>query len=448
MPFDKTSRSAVEACLDAIETHDNKINSMITVTADEALRQAELADKATDEGRWLGLLHGVPMAIKDNIETAGVRTTSGSLLFTDHVPNQNASVVTRLLNAGAIIVGKATMHELAFGITSDNTISPPCRNPWNLDRIPGGSSGGSAAAVAAGMCIGSLGSDTGGSVRLPASINGISGLRPTHGRVSNHASTPVSPSFDTIGPMARSVADVARIFAVIAGHDNRDPLSSNHPLLNFLPNLNDGVKGIRVGIPHNFYLENLHPEIEKAFNDAAKSLEGLGATLIDINVPGAAEAQHWATVLIFSDVCAFYSESLKEQPDKFSKDVFDRMITGFSYTNLDYANAMRAREIWKLELVKIFNSVDIILSPTLPTLVPPVGEDKSLLEATKDATRNTYAGALGQIPGLSIPCGFTTDGLPIGLQLEAAWWEDPMLLRVGHSFQEQTDWHLKRPNIQ
>ena len=447
MLVEKISRNAVESCLNAIATHDDKINSFITVTADEALRQADLADKAAKEGRWLGLLHGVPMAIKDNIETAGVRTTSGSVFFTDHVPNRNASVVDRLMNSGAIMVGKATMHELAFGIRSDNTVSPPCRNPWNVDRIPGGSSGGSGAAVAAGMCIGSLGSDTGGSVRLPASINGISGLRPTHGRVPNHASTPVSPSFDTIGPMARSVADVARIFAVIAGYDSRDPLSKDHPLLNFLPSLNDGVNGIRIGIPRNFYLENLHPEIEKAFDDAAKTLERLGATLVDIDVPGAAESQRWATIFIFSDACAFHNDRLKQQPDKFSKGVYDRMTSGFSYTNLDYADAMRAREMWKLELANVFNSVDIILSPTLPTLVPPVEEDKSLLEATKDATRNTYAGALGQIPGLSVPCGFTSDGLPIGLQLEAAWWNEPMLLTVGNAYQTQTDWHLRKPNI-
>jgi aspartyl-tRNA(Asn)/glutamyl-tRNA(Gln) amidotransferase subunit A len=275
MSTERTSRDSVELCLEAIEAHEDKINSLITVTADEARRQADLADKATADGRWLGLLHGVPMAIKDNIETAGVRTTSGSKFFSDHVPNQNAAVVDRLLNAGAIMVGKATMHELAFGIRSNNTVSPPCRNPWNTDRIPGGSSGGSGASVAAGMCIGSLGSDTGGSVRLPASINGISGLRPTHGWVPNHASTPVSPSFDTIGPMARSVADVARIFAVIAGFDYRDPLSREQPLVNFLPSLNDGIKGIRIGLPENFYLENLHPEIEKAFETAAKYLRHL-----------------------------------------------------------------------------------------------------------------------------------------------------------------------------
>ena len=447
MSTERSSRNVVETCLNAIETNDDKINSLITVTADEARRQADLADKAAADGRWLGLLHGVPMAIKDNIETAGVRTTSGSEFFTDHVPNQNAAVVDRLMNAGAIMVGKATMHELAFGIRSNNTVSPPCRNPWNTDRIPGGSSGGSGAAVAAGMCIGSLGSDTGGSVRLPASINGISGLRPTHGWVPNHASTPVSPSFDTIGPMARSVADVARIFAVIAGFDNRDPLSRNQELVNFLPSLNEGIKGVRIGLPRNFYLENLHPEIEKAFDISKKCLEDLGAELIEIDVPGAEEAQHWATVCIFSDACAFHYDRLKQQPEKFSKDVYDRMITGFSYTNIDYANAMRAREVWKQTLAKIFRSVDIILSPTLPTLVPPVEEEKSLLQATKDATRNTYAGALGQIPGLSIPCGFTSDGLPIGLQLEGAWWHDPVLLRVGHTFQQKTDWHLKTPQI-
>ena len=447
MSTERTSRDAVEACLEAIEAHEDKINSLITITADEARRQADLADKAAADGRWLGLLHGVPMAIKDNIETAGVRTTSGSQFFNDHVPNQNASVVDRLLNAGAIMVGKATMHELAFGIRSNNTVSPPCRNPWNTERIPGGSSGGSGASVAAGMCIGSLGSDTGGSVRLPASINGISGLRPTHGWVPNHASTPVSPSFDTIGPMARSVADVARIFAVIAGFDYRDPLSREQSLGNFLPSLNDGIKGLRIGLPKNFYLDHLHPEIEKAFETAAKYLEALGAELVEIEVPGAEEAQHWATVCIFSDACAFHYDRLKQQPEKFSKGVFERMTTGFSYTNIDYANAIRAREVWKQTLFKVFNSVDIILSPTLPTLVPPVEEDKSLLQATKDATRNTYAGALGQIPGLSIPCGFTSDGLPIGLQLEAAWWKDPLLLRAGYTFQRETDWHLKTPKI-
>jgi aspartyl-tRNA(Asn)/glutamyl-tRNA(Gln) amidotransferase subunit A len=441
------SQEATQACLDAIATHDDTVHAMITVTAEAALRQAEAADKASAQGRWLGLLHGMPMAIKDNIATAGVRTTAGSVFFTDHVPNENAPVVDRLMKAGAVMVGKATMHEFAFGIRSDNTVSPPCRNPWNLERVPGGSSGGSGAAVASNMCVGALGSDTGGSVRLPASINGISGLRPTHGRVPSHGSTPVSPSFDTIGPMARSVADVARIFAVIAGYDARDPHAVDRPLENFLPRLNDGIEGVRIGLPRNFYLENLNPEIEIAVQQAVRVLEGLGAKLVEIDVPGAAEMQHWATIMIFADACAFHAERLKTHPEKFSKPVYDRMTTGHSFTAVDYANALRAREAWKNDLARIFGEIDILLSPTLPTLVPPIAEDKSLLEATRDATRNTYAGAFGQLPGLSVPCGFSSDGLPIGLQLEAAWWNDPLLLRAGHAYQGRTDWHLRRPPL-
>ena len=444
---EKSSRTMVKTCLESISENEDKINSMITVTAEDALRQADEADKAIEEGRWLGLLHGIPIAVKDNIETAGVRTTSGSIFFNDHVPNQNAAVVDRLFKAGAVMIGKASMHEFAFGIRSNNTVNPPCRNPWNVDRIPGGSSGGSGAAVAAGMCVGALGSDTGGSVRLPASINGISGLRPTHGRVPNHASTPVSASFDTIGPMARSVTDVARIFAVIAGYDSRDPWSINKPLLNFLPSLNDEIEGVKIGLPKSFYLENLNSDIEKLFHDAVNMLEGLGVEVVEIDVPGASEMQAWATILIYSDACAFHHDRLKNSKEKFSEQVYERMITGWSYTNVDYSNAMHARELWQRDLAKVFANVDIILSPTLPTLIPPVEEEKSLLEATKDATRNTYAGAFGKIPGLSIPCGFTSDGLPAGLQLEASWWNEPLLLRVGAAFQRVTNWHTYKPKM-
>ncbi len=441
------ARDATQACLDAVAAHNDTIHAMITVTGDAAMRQAEAADKATGEGRWLGLLHGMPVSIKDNIATAGIRTTSGSAFFTDHVPNQSAPVVERLMRAGAIMIGKVTLHEFAFGIRSDNTVSPPCRNPWNTERVPGGSSGGSGAAVAAGMSLGALGSDTGGSVRLPASVNGVSGLRPTHGRVPNSLSTPVSESFDTIGPMARSVADVARLLAVMAGPDSRDSYSTDRSLGNFLPGLNDGINGLRLGIPKTFYCEALHPDIEAAFNAAAACLETLGARLIDVDVPGAADMQHWATVMIFSDACAFHAERLKTAPEKFSKPVRDRMTTGFAYTSVDYANAMRTRALWKADLARLFQEVDILLSPTLPSLVPPIKDDKSLLEATRDATRNTYAGAFGQLPGLSIPCGFSSDGLPVGLQLEAAWWNEPVLLQAGHSYQGVTNWHRRQPPL-
>ena len=440
-----TSVERADACLNAIENLNGTVNAMITVTADVARDQAQAADAAASNGNWLGLLHGMPIAIKDNIATAGVRTTAGSSFFADHVPNENAAVMQRLLNAGAVIVGKATMHELAFGIRSDNPVSGQCRNPWDTSRIPGGSSGGSGAAIAAGMCVGALGSDTGGSVRLPASINGVTGLRPTHGRVPNHGSTPVSATLDTIGPMARSAADVARIFAVIAGYDERDPVSADRPLENFLPRLGDSIAGVRIGIPRNFYFDACDPEIESAARDAAKTLADQGAILKEIDVPGAADMQRWTTILIFADACAFHAERLRDHPEMFSKPVYDRMTEGLKFTAVDYANALRAREAWKAQLKTLFSDIDILLSPTLPTPVPPIEEDKSLLEATKHATRNTYAGAFGQLPGLSVPCGFGSDGMPIGLQLEAAWWQEPLLLRVGHAYQQHTDWHLRRP---
>ena len=439
--------TVTRACLAAIKKHDRNVNAMITVTEENAIRQAEAADEAARNARWLGLLHGMPIAIKDNIATAGVRTTAGSPFFADHMPNENAAVTQRLLNAGAIIVGKATMHEFAFGIRSYNKVSGQCRNPWNASRIPGGSSGGSGAALAADMCVGALGSDTGGSVRLPAAINGVSGLRPTHGRVPNHGSTPVSATLDTIGPMARRVTDVARIFAVIAGHDARDPLSQDRPLENFLPRLNEPIEGVRIGVPRNFYFDDCHPDIEYAVRQAANVLEDCGATLIEINVPSASEMQHWTTILIFADACAFHAERLSEHPEMFTKPVRDRMSEGLTFTAVDYANALRMREAWKQTLETLFTEIDVMLSPTLPSLVPPIEEDKSLLEATKHATRNTYAGAFGQIPGLSVPCGFSADGMPIGLQLEAAWWHDPLLLQVGAAYQERTNWHLRRPPL-
>ena len=439
--------TATEATLAAIERHDGTVNAMITVTADDAIRQAEAADAAARDGRWLGLLHGMPIAIKDNIATAGVRTTAGSPFFADHVPNENAAVTQRLLDAGAVVVGKATMHEFAFGIRSYNEVSGQCRNPWDPSRVPGGSSGGSGAALAADMCVGALGSDTGGSVRLPASINGVSGLRPTHGRVPNHGSTPVSATLDTIGPMARRVTDVARIFAVIAGHDARDPLSQDRPLENFLPRIGQPIEGVRIGVPRSFYFDDCHPDIEAAVRQAAATLEECGARLIDVGVPGASEMQRWTTILIFADACAFHAERLRDNPEMFTKPVRDRMSEGLKFTAVDYATALRVREGWKRTLESRFAEIDVLLSPTLPSLVPPIEEDKSLLEATRHATRNTYAGAFGQLPGLSVPCGFSSDGLPIGLQLEAAWWQDPLLLQVGAAYQERTDWHLRRPPL-
>lgn len=429
--------SRVEKAGQAVSRLEPSVNALITPSIESAHGDAR-HQEARDDG---GLLAGMTLMIKDNIDTAGVRTTSGSKFFADHVPNRDAPVVARLRRAGALVLGKATMHEFAFGIRSHNSVSGQCHNPWDLTRVPGGSSGGSAAAVAANYCIGALGSDTGGSVRLPASFCGISGLRPTVGRVPNLGSTPVCPSQDTIGPMARSVSDVAKLFAVIASPGGND--SGLPRLHNFLPAIDGGVSGLKIGIPRNMYFDGIDASIAAQIESATSHLESLGARLVDIDVPGVEKMHEWATVVIFSDACEVHAQRLAESPEKFDTQVRERMTVGLTYRAVDYAHAMRQRERWRERLAHVFSEVDVLLSPTVHTPVPEIDDNKSLLQATKDATRNTYAGAFGQIPGLSIPCGFSADGLPVGLQLEAKWWDEPTLLRVGRAFQRDTDWHLR-----
>ncbi len=438
------ARAAVEACLGNIERHNGAVNAMITTTADSARAEADACDRDAEAGIWRGLLHGMPVALKDNIETAGVRTTSGASYLADHVPNADAEAVRRLRAQGAVIVGKANLQELAWGVVSTNPVAGPCRNPWNLDHIPGGSSGGSGAAIAAGMAVGALGTDTGGSVRLPASMNGVTGLRPTHGRISIRGITPVSVAHDTVGPMARSAADVARLFAALVGYDSLDPVSADQPLENFLPHLGDGVAGVRLGMPRNFYYDDVDPAIGDAVHAAAAVLESCGAALVPVTVPGAETAQHWTTVMAYADACDYHAERLAAGPGALSEPVHRRMSMGLAFTGVDYAQAMRGREAWRRALKEVFTEVDALLVPTTPAPVPPIADDRSLHETTQHATRFTYGGALAAIPGLSLPCGFTSNGLPIGMMLEAAWWHEPLLLRVGHAYQAVTDWHLRR----
>jgi aspartyl-tRNA(Asn)/glutamyl-tRNA(Gln) amidotransferase subunit A len=433
-----------ERALGRIEAHDERLRAMITVDTEGALRTAREAQTAAAQGRWLGLLHGMTMVVKDNIDSAGLRTTYGSRFFEDHVPNRDAPVLRRLRAAGAVVLGKSSLHEFAFGVRSNNPVRGQCLNPWDPARIPGGSSGGSGAALAADYCQGALGSDTGGSVRLPAAFNGVSGLRPTVGRVPSAGSMPVSASQDTIGPMARSVADVARIFAVIAGPEGTDPTSVDRPLPNFLPALGDGIHGLRLGIPRNHYLEGADAQIADAFHAAARVLEAEGARLVDIDVPGAEDMHHWASVVIFSDACAVHARRLAADPGRFDPQVLARMRTGLDFSGVDYARAMREREAWRHRLSGVFRKVDMILSPTVHVPVPAIDDGVSLLQSTREATRNTYAGAFAQLPGLSVPCGIHADGLPIGLQLEAPWWQEPRLLQVGHCYQQRTDWHLRQ----
>lgn len=440
------ARARLEANLAQVNAWNGQVNAMMAMNEEAARRTADDLDKAAVNGQWAGLLHGMTMVIKDNIDTAGIETTCGSQFFKGRVPNADATVVRRLQQAGAIVVGKATLHEVAFGARSHNAVIGQCRNPYDLDYIPGGSSGGSGVAVATEMADAALGTDTGGSVRIPAAICGITGLRPTLGRVSNAGCLPVSELHDTIGPMARSAMDVARLFAVIAGYDDADPTSRDRPLENFLPTLGDGIAGVRIGVPRAYYYDDLARDTAAAVEDALKTLEKLGAVLVDVDLAGVEDAQAEASVIIYSDAAHLHAERL-EQPEKWGAQTIERMKLAFDYTGRDYARAMRYRESWMRTLKRVFDEVALLAVPTLPQATPPIEDDRSLFEATRRVAANTYVGAFGALPGLSVPCGVAAGGLPIGLLFEGPWWQEPLLLRAGHAYQQVTEWHLRQPTL-
>ena len=438
---------AVEHNLAQIAAHDDTLKAMITVMGDEAFEAAEWCDQAAEEGRWLGVLHGMTIAVKDNIDTAGVRTTSGSAFFADHVPTHDATVVKKLKDAGAIIIGKASLHEFAFGGTNQNVHYGSCRNPWNTAHLPGGSSGGSGVVVAAEMATAALGTDTGGSIRMPSSINGVVGIRPTMGRVSNYGSTQISWSLDTIGPMAYRAEDVARILAVIEGYDVNDPSSINHPGDDLLRGLHDGIEGLRVGVPTDFFFADVDPKIETLVRDAITMLTKLGADVVEITIPGAEEAHEHMRHIARGDGAAFHAERIATEPEKFGPEELERLMLGVNATGVEYAQSMEWMRRWRRQLAELFKTIDIIASPTVPIVTPKVdGIASQMISTTHRLTEKTYAYPMGGNPGVSVPVGFV-DGLPVGMQLGGAWWRDGMLLRAAVAYQSVTDWHTHRPAL-
>jgi len=441
----RTASERVEALLMRIDDLNPDFRAFATVDLAGARSQAAAVDAAALEGRWLGLLHGMTIAVKDNIDTAGIRTAAGSRLFADRVPNADAPVVERLHRAGAIIVGKAAMMELAFGVRCLDQVGGQCRNPWNPEHVPGGSSGGSATAVALDLVDGALGTDTGGSVRVPAGFCGVTGLRPTHGLVSNRGVLPVSQSFDTVGPMARRVEDVARLLCAISGYDPEDPDSVDHRMDTAILDVDDDVSGLTIAVPRNFYFADVDREVESAVRAVADALAEAGATLVEIDVEGADVAHRYATTVILCDACALHADSLDSQRDRISAQVRERMVKGRDRTGVEYALAMRFREAWRKTLRDIFDRADILLMPTSPYPAPLIDDGIHLEDVTRHATRFTYGGGLAGIPGLSLPCGVTRGGLPVGVLLEARWWNEAALIRAGRAWQSRTDWHLRRP---
>ena len=435
--------SAVElarAALARIERLNPSLGAFITVTADAALGRAEEADRELAAGRGRGPLHGIPMALKDLFYTRGVRTTSGSKLFENFVPDENAAVADRLETAGAVLLGKLNLHELAYGITSANPHFGPVRNPWDKLRSPGGSSGGSGAAVAAQMVYAAMGSDTGGSIRIPASFCGTVGLKPTYGRVSRYGSHPLGYSLDHMGPFARSVRDAALVMNAIAGFDPRDAASSRRPVVDYVPEEGCSIRGLRLGFPENFYFDRLDSDVESAVRGAIARAGSLGAEVKPVKLPDGAALNAVGQVILLSEAAAVMEPYLGER-QRFGADVLALLEQGRLIPATDYLHAQRLRRRMRAEFEKVWTEVDCLVCPTTPNTAPRIGETTVRLggreENVRMATTRLVRGfnVLGY-PALSIPCGLSGGGLPIGLQIVGPAFDEATVLRLGAALED------------
>jgi aspartyl-tRNA(Asn)/glutamyl-tRNA(Gln) amidotransferase subunit A len=433
---------AAEAFLARIHEAQPRLRAFIAVTEEIALADARRVDSARAIGERLPL-DGMPLAVKDNTDVAGVRTTVGSRVFADGVATEDAEAVRRLRSAGAVVLGKTNLHEFAFGATCRNEAYGTVVNPWSPDRIPGGSSGGSGVALAADLCVGALGTDTGGSVRLPAAINGVSGLRPTYGAVSTRGVFPVSRSLDTVGPMARSVEDLAALLGAAAGFDPEDPWAAAGEIPAELGLLDD-PDGLRIGLPREFFFEGVEPEIERLVLGAAEVLAGLGAEIADVELPGGEAAAEVCGLLLKVEALAVHWDRYADGGAPLEDGTRRRLALAEGLTAVDQARMTEQMYQWQRELRRAFARVDVLLTPTIP-VSPPAAGGAETIAATGAVVPFTHAISLGRIPALSIPCGLTSDGIPVGVQLCAAWWQDAFLLRVGRAYQRETEWHRQRP---
>lgn len=435
--------------LKRIEQLNRKTNAILTVLEERARRQAATADEELTRGVDRGPLHGIPVAVKDVFSTKGIRTTCGSVIFKDHVPDRDAAVVEKLAAAGAVLVGKTGMHELAYGITSNNPHFGTIRNPWDLERIPGGSSGGSGAAVSAEMVFMAMGSDTGGSIRIPAAFCGTVGLKPTFGRVSRFGVMPLDFSLDHMGPLTRSVRDAAVALEAIAGHDSRDDTSSRRLVGRYLPEPGCSIREIRIGWPENFYLERLDPDVDAAVNRMAKTAESLGARIVPVRVPDIAAINAVGRVILLSEASAVMEPYLSRR-ELFGADVLALLDQGRLLPATDYVNAQRLRRMMQTEFNQLWSKVDCLFTPTTPMAAPRIGDTVATLgSVTEDvrlaATRLVRAINVLGLPALSMPCGLDRESMPLGLQIIGKPFDEALILRVAAALEDATEYHKLRP---
>jgi len=446
-----SSAELTEAVLARIGQLDDRLAAFITVTVDQARSQAAQADEKIARGLYHGPLHGIPVGLKDLFDVAGIPCTFGSKIWRGRVPTQDSTAARRMREAGAVLVGKHNLHEFAHGPTNENPHFGTVHNPWMLERIAGGSSGGTASAIAAGLSTAGLGSDTGGSVRIPASLCGIVGIKPTYGRISRHGMLPASWSLDHAGAMARSVLDCALVLQTVSGFDPLDPSTSRRPVPDFTFDLEAGVRGLRLGVPSNHFFDALEPDVASVVETAIGILQSLGARLVKVSLPNLSYGPSAVEAISCSERCSWHDQWMKERPQDYGIDVLRRMRVGVLVRATEYINAQKIRAVIQSDFSTAFRQVDAIITPTTAMVAPPIGKTfqpcgPAALVPRHTLARLTQAASLAGIPALSLPCGLS-DGLPVGLQIMGPSWQEAAVFRVARAYERETDWHLRRPEI-
>ncbi len=428
------------------------LNAFITVTADRAREQAAQAAREIASGRYRGPLHGIPISLKDLINTRGIRTTCGSRILAEHVPGSDATVASRLADAGAILIGKAALHEFAYGVTTTNPHFGPTRNPWAPDHIPGGSSGGSGAAVASGLGPASIGTDTGGSIRIPAALCGVVGLKPAYGRVSRHGIFPLAWTLDHPGPLTRTVEDAAIILQTISGPDPHDPTTLGQRVPDFSQALRRPITGLRVGVLSDAHHDEMTEDVRAAFDDAVATLTRLGLRAERVAFPRAVESGVAQTAIIASEAASVHERWLRDRPEEYGADVYGRLRRGQFLSATQYLRAQRVRALVQDEVATLFQSYAALVSPTTPCVAVRIGEDTVAIRGVQARvvdvmTRMTRLWNFTGLPAISIPCGLGAGGLPVGLEIVGRAMDEGTVLAVAHAYEQATPWHTHHPPL-
>jgi aspartyl-tRNA(Asn)/glutamyl-tRNA(Gln) amidotransferase subunit A len=433
-------------CLARMEKFNPLLNAFISVTAESALAQARAAEEEILHGKWRGPLHGIPIGLKDLMDVAGVPTTAASALFKEHVPSEDAEVVHRLKAAGAVLLGKQNLHEFAFGGSSVISYFGEVHNPWHVTRIAGGSSGGSAAAVAACLGYAAIGTDTGGSVREPAAFCGIVGLKPTYGRVSTRGIIPLSWSLDHVGPLTRTVSDAALVLQAIADHDSADITSSNVPMPDYLLSMRRSSKALRVGVAQSYFFEDIDPEVGRAVSEAVSEIRKITSKVREVSTPVNSDGK-----LLTAEAYAYHAEYVAKSPELYQPETLRRIRTGAKVSTPEYIRLRRAMEESRRSIEDVFKSVDLLVTPTVPVPAPTIAtlkEDPDTLRSREILMlRNTRPINTWGVPAVSVPCGFTAEGLPIGLQIIGPPWREDLVLQLAYAYEQATEWHNCCPDL-